>query len=68
MASHEGSALRIRLGGDHEYFGKTVHKPTIGDDLRLPEGRDIRRMNMLMFVSSGLMLAVIAAIAALLRA
>ena len=66
--SAAAGALGIRLGGDHEYFGKTVHKPTIGDDVRVPEGRDIRRMNMLMFVSSGLMLAVIAAIAALLRA
>ena len=53
-------ALGVRLGGDHEYFGQTVHKPTIGDDLRPPEGEDIRRMNRLMFATAGLMLALIA--------
>ena len=58
-------ALGVRLGGDHEYFGQTVHKPTIGDDVHPPEGRDIRRMNALMFASAGLMLAAIAGIAAL---
>lgn len=55
-------ALGVRLGGDHEYFGKTVRKPTIGDDLREPEGADIRRVNRLMWVSAGLALAVIAII------
>ncbi len=58
-------ALGVQLGGDHEYFGKTVRKPAIGDSLRLPEGRDIRRMNLLMFASAGLMLALIAAISLL---
>lgn len=53
-------ALGIRLGGDHEYFGRTVHKPTIGDDLRAPESRDIRRTNRLMLASAGLALAVVA--------
>ena len=64
--SAAAGALGVRLGGDHEYFGRTVHKPTIGDDLRPPEGRDIRRTNRLMFASAGLMLALIAAVAALL--
>ncbi|MGM9582319.1 MAG: adenosylcobinamide-phosphate synthase CbiB, partial [Phascolarctobacterium sp.] len=27
-------ALNIQLGGDHFYFGKLVHKDTIGDDIR----------------------------------
>lgn len=55
-------ALGIRLGGDHEYFGRTVHKPTIGDDLRAPEAADIRRANRLMLASAGLALALIALI------
>ena len=52
-------ALGVRLGGDHEYFGKTVHKPTIGDDLRAPEGADIPRVCGMMFASAALMLAII---------
>ena len=55
-------ALGVQLGGDHEYFGQTVHKPTIGDDIRPPEGEDIRRMNRLMFATAGLMLAIIAGV------
>ena len=58
--SAAAGALGVQLGGDHEYFGKLVHKPAIGDDRRVPEGRDIRRMNLLMFASAGLMLAIIA--------
>ena len=56
-------ALGVQLGGTHEYFGKTVVKPTIGDDTRPPEGEDIRRLNRLMFAASGLTLALIAIIA-----
>ena len=52
-------ALGVQLGGDHEYFGKLVRKPTIGDDLRPPEGRDIRRTNALMLGAAGLVLALI---------
>ena len=54
-------ALGVMLGGAHRYFGKVVEKPTIGDDLRPPEGDDIRRLNRLMFASAGLMLALILA-------
>ena len=61
--SAAAGALGVQLGGDHEYFGKVVHKPTIGDDTRPPEGEDIRRMNRLMFATAGLMLALIACIA-----
>ena len=64
--SAAAGALGVQLGGDHEYFGKTVHKPTIGDDLRPHEPEDIRRVNRLMFASAGLMLAIIAGLAALL--
>ena len=63
--SAAAGALGVMLGGDHEYFGVTVHKPTIGDDLRPPEGEDIRRMDRLMFASAALMLALIAGVAAL---
>ena len=55
-------ALGVQLGGDHEYFGQTVHKPTIGDDIRPPEGEDIRRMNRLMFATAGLWLVLVMAI------
>ncbi len=58
-------ALGVMLGGDHIYFGKLVRKPAIGDDLRPPEREDIRRVNRLMLVSAGLVLAVIAVAAAL---
>ena len=58
-------ALGIMLGGTHTYFGKVVVKPTIGDDIRPPELRDIDRTNVLMFVSAALMMVIIAAMAAL---
>ena len=60
--SAAAGALGVRLGGAHEYFGRTVVKPTIGDDRKPPEPRDIRRMNLLMFATAGLMLALIMAI------
>lgn len=56
-------ALGIQLAGDAVYFGKTVHKPLIGDPLRPVEVQDIERANRLMMVSSLLVLA--AGIAAL---
>ncbi len=58
-------ALGVRLGGDHTYFGKLVRKPTIGDDVRPPVGEDIRRVNKLMYLSAGIVLAGIIAIAAI---
>ncbi len=44
-------ALGIRLGGAHEYFGKTVEKQTIGDDLRPAVRKDIKRINRLMYAT-----------------
>lgn len=41
--------LGIRLAGDASYFGKMVHKPCIGDDLRPPLREDIKRANYLMY-------------------
>lgn len=45
-------ALRVQLAGDAYYFGKKKEKPTIGDDLRRVEYKDIMRANDLMFVTS----------------
>ena len=61
--SAAAGALGVRLGGDHMYFGKLVKKPAIGDDIRPPEGRDIRRVCAMMFVSAGILLAAIAGVA-----
>ena len=61
--SAAAGALGVQLGGAHEYFGKTVVKPTIGDDTRPPEGRDITRLDRLMFASAGLVLGIIVIIA-----
>ena len=54
-------AMHIQLGGTHEYFGKPVEKPTIGDVDRPAEREDIRRANRLLYVTSGLMILIIAA-------
>ena len=53
-------ALHIRLGGTHTYFGKVVEKPTIGDDDRPVEKRDILRANRLLYACSALMAAIAA--------
>jgi adenosylcobinamide-phosphate synthase len=45
-------ALHVRLGGDNYYFGKLVHKPTIGDDDRPIEIDDIKRANRLLFATA----------------
>ena len=51
-------SLNIQLGGTHNYFGKPVEKPTIGDDIRPVEYEDIKRTNQLLYVSAFLTLAV----------
>lgn len=45
-------ALGLQLAGDASYFGKPVHKPTIGDALREIEPEDIRRANRLMIATA----------------
>ena len=55
-------ALHIQLGGTHEYFGKLVVKPTIGDADRPAEKKDIRRSVSLLYGTSILMMAIITAI------
>lgn len=42
-------ALHIQLGGTHDYFGKPVEKPTIGDKDRNAVPEDIRKTNKLMY-------------------
>lgn len=45
-------ALGLKLGGTHDYFGKRVVKPTIGDDLR-PIGRsDVAAANRLALLTA----------------
>ena len=55
-------ALGLQLAGDAFYFGKRYEKPTIGDKLREVEAEDIRRADLLMYVTAlftmGLMLLV----------
>ena len=45
-------ALHLMLGGDHYYFGKLVHKETIGDDLQQAAPIHIKQMNLLMYFTS----------------
>lgn len=47
-------ALGIRLAGDASYFGKIVKKPFIGDELRVVEAEDIKRVNQLLYMTAGL--------------
>lgn len=49
-------ALGIQLGGTHDYFGKAVEKPTIGDERRQPISADIKSANRLMMAASALCL------------
>lgn len=45
-------ALGIQLGGSNKYFGKLVHKPTIGDNIRNIEKEDIILTIRLMYIAS----------------
>ena len=58
--SAAAGAMHIMLGGTHTYFGKVVEKPTIGDDDRPLERRDILLSNRLLYAASVMMAAVIA--------
>lgn len=55
-------ALHIQLGGDHYYFGKLVHKDTIGDDLRPAEPEDIRAANRLLYATAVICLALMSGV------
>ena len=56
-------AMHIQLGGTHDYFGKPIEKPTIGDADRPAQREDIDKVNWLLYVTSGMMMAVILLIA-----
>ena len=56
--SAAAGAMHIQLGGTHTYFGKVVEKPTIGDDDKPVEKRDILRANRLLYVSSVMMVLI----------
>ena len=56
-------AIHIQLGGTHDYFGKPIEKPTIGDADRPAQREDIGKVNRLLYVTSGMMMAVILLIA-----
>lgn len=45
-------ALNIQLGGDHYYFGKLVHKDTIGDNIRPVVEEDIVAVNNLLYMTA----------------
>ena len=45
-------ALRVQLAGDAVYFGRLVKKKYIGDGLREIEYEDIKRANMLMYITA----------------
>lgn len=49
-------ALDIQLGGDHFYFGKLVHKDTIGDNIRGVIPEDIIAANNLLYMTAVLSL------------
>lgn len=45
-------ALGLQLGGTHDYFGKPVVKPTIGDDLRSVRRGDVAAANRLALLTA----------------
>ena len=53
-------ALDIQLGGDHYYFGKLVHKDTIGDNIRPVCPEDIVLTNNLLYMTAVLCLLLFA--------
>jgi len=52
-------AMHIQLGGTHDYFGKPIEKPTIGDADRPAQREDIGKVNRLLYVTSGMMISII---------
>ncbi len=55
--SAAAGALHIQLGGTHNYFGRPVVKPTIGDADRPADKRDILSACRLLYLCSGFFLA-----------
>lgn len=52
-------ALKVALSGDNYYFGKLVHKPQIGEAIRLLEAGDIGRSNILLYITAFLMVIIV---------
>ena len=61
-------ALHIQLAGDASYFGKPVHKPTIGDADREIVSTDILRAEQLMTTASTMALVLLCVVRLLLTA
>ena len=59
-------ALEVQLAGDASYFGKLVHKPTLGDPIRPVEPEDIPRACRLMYATAALFLLTFAVLTVLL--
>jgi len=64
--SAAAGALHIQLGGTHDYFGKPIEKPTIGDADRTPSAADIHNANKLLYATSAMMLGIILLLALIL--
>ncbi len=60
-------ALDVQLAGDAYYFGKLYKKKTIGDPIREVEAEDIKRANVLLYVSSVIGLALFLGVRILIR-
>lgn len=58
-------ALEVQLAGDASYFGKLVHKPTLGDPIRPVEPEDIPRACRLMYATAALFLLMFAVLSVL---
>lgn len=55
-------ALMVALSGDNYYFGRLVKKPQIGDAIRGLETEDIRRSNILLYITALLMVVIVSAV------
>ena len=64
--SAAAGALHVQLGGSHEYFGKIIEKPTIGDADRPVRRSDIPKTNRLMYGTAVLAVLLLAGIGLLL--
>ncbi|MDY3747730.1 MAG: adenosylcobinamide-phosphate synthase CbiB [Lachnospiraceae bacterium] len=59
-------ALGIQLGGTHDYFGKPVEKPTLGDPVHKVSPKHIRDSHVLMYMTCILCLFLLNAVKAVL--
>lgn len=57
-------ALMVALSGDNYYFGKLVRKPCIGEAIRPLEVEDIKRSNVLLYLSAFFMVLLVFAVRA----